>query len=140
MCTCVCFAAGTVLTMRKQLHPTLRGQDHALTRNHLQSPSKKGHFQHRCECGWKRKQRVSIGGFLCPQKALSDKVGHIFHISILLVYSAFCCTNLDAKVVDASSCVLFTISERWLGPVLEHEYRQKEEGGSPLASFVLRKL
>ncbi|KAM6275841.1 uncharacterized protein M6G45_001066 isoform 1-T1 [Spheniscus humboldti] len=67
------FAAGTVLTMRKQLHPTLRGQDHALTRNHLRSPSKKGHFQHRCECGWKRKQRVSVGGFLCPQKALSDK-------------------------------------------------------------------
>ncbi|KAM6275842.1 uncharacterized protein M6G45_001066 isoform 2-T2 [Spheniscus humboldti] len=55
------FAAGTVLTMRKQLHPTLRGQDHALTRNHLRSPSKKGHFQHR----------------------------------------SFCCTNLDAQVVDA---------------------------------------
>ncbi|CAM9290879.1 unnamed protein product [Bubo scandiacus] len=47
---------GTVLTVRKQLHPSLLGQDHVLTRNHLQSPSKKGHFQHRCERGWKGKQ------------------------------------------------------------------------------------
>lgn len=86
MCTCVCFAAGTVLTIRKRLHPALRSQDHAPTRNCLQSPSKKGHFQHRCECGWKRKERVRVGGFLCPQKALSDKVGQIFHT---FMYSAY---------------------------------------------------
>ncbi|XP_014821107.1 PREDICTED: uncharacterized protein LOC106902265 [Calidris pugnax] len=48
--------AGTVLTIRKQLHPVQRGQDHALTGNRPQSPSKKGHFQHQCERGWKRKQ------------------------------------------------------------------------------------
>lgn len=71
----------------------------ALNRNRLQTPSKKGHLQLRCE--WKRKQRVSVRGFLCPQKALSDKVGHIFHTSILLVYSASRCMNLDAQVVDA---------------------------------------
>ena len=42
-----------------------------------------------------------VGGFLCPQKALSFKVGHIFRTFILLVYSAFYCANLDAQVVDA---------------------------------------
>lgn len=43
---------------------------------------------------------MRVRGFLCPQKALSDKVGHIFHTLILLVYSAFPCTNLDAQAAD----------------------------------------
>ncbi|KAM9643293.1 uncharacterized protein ACIBXB_012284 isoform 6-T6 [Morphnus guianensis] len=73
----VCAArAGTVLTIRKQLHPALRGQDHCP--GTYQEPSSDP-FQKRTlpasMCEWKRKQRVRVGGFLCPQKALSDKPG-----------------------------------------------------------------
>lgn len=98
MCTCVCFAARTLLTVWKLLHLALHGQGHALTRNPLQSPPKKGHFQHQCGRGWKRKQQVGVRGFLCLQKALSEKVDHIFHTFTLLGCSGFNCTNLDATL------------------------------------------
>lgn len=109
MCTCVCFAVGPVLTIRKQLHHALHGWDHVLTRNHLQSPSKIRHFLHQCEYEWKRTQWVGVRGLLCQQKALSDEVGYVFHTSACvfsLLLSKLRCTG--------GGWVLFTsVSSDW---------------------------
>lgn len=44
---------------------------------------------------------MKVRMFLYPQKALSDKVGHIAHALILLVCSAFHCMNVDVQAVAA---------------------------------------